>query len=175
MTAGRGITHCERFEKARAQGDMCTASRPGSRCRAKTRRPIRHSRITLVPTCRMERGGVRGRLIAGSAFGMTALRERIRRCSTSTRHRPGAEWRSRPNIPSARFMWRRRGRNGGARHDAGQMLVFGGGASHGRSAERSTVMLLGGEPVGERFLDWNFVSSSKDRMAQASPTGAPAA
>ena len=28
-------------------------------------------------------------------------------------------------------------------------------------------MLLGGEPVGERFIDWNFVSSSKERLAQA--------
>ncbi|MBC7841413.1 MAG: hypothetical protein H7099_03845, partial [Gemmatimonadaceae bacterium] len=33
--------------------------------------------------------------------------------------------------------------------------------------ERSTVMVLGGEPVGERFIYWNFVSSSKDRLAQA--------
>ena len=29
------------------------------------------------------------------------------------------------------------------------------------------VMLLGGEPLGERFIEWNFVSSSKDRIAQA--------
>jgi hypothetical protein len=28
-------------------------------------------------------------------------------------------------------------------------------------------MLLGGEPVGERFIEWNFVSSSKDRIEQA--------
>jgi hypothetical protein len=28
-------------------------------------------------------------------------------------------------------------------------------------------MLLGGEPVGERFIDWNFVSSSKERLEQA--------
>ncbi|MND04819.1 hypothetical protein D3C83_252620 [compost metagenome] len=28
-------------------------------------------------------------------------------------------------------------------------------------------MLLGGEPVGERFVEWNFVSSSKDRIEQA--------
>ncbi|MNO07767.1 hypothetical protein D3C81_2300970 [compost metagenome] len=28
-------------------------------------------------------------------------------------------------------------------------------------------MVLGGEPVGERFIDWNFVSSSKDRIEQA--------
>ncbi len=31
----------------------------------------------------------------------------------------------------------------------------------------ATVMLLGGEPVGERFIHWNFVSSSKDRLEQA--------
>jgi redox-sensitive bicupin YhaK (pirin superfamily) len=29
------------------------------------------------------------------------------------------------------------------------------------------VMLLGGEPIGERFIEWNFVSSSKDRIEQA--------
>ena len=28
-------------------------------------------------------------------------------------------------------------------------------------------MLLGGEPVGERFIEWNFVSSSQDRIEQA--------
>ena len=31
----------------------------------------------------------------------------------------------------------------------------------------ATIMLLGGEPVGERYIDWNFVSSSKDRIEQA--------
>ncbi len=34
-------------------------------------------------------------------------------------------------------------------------------------ARIQTVMVLGGEPVGERFIYWNFVSSSKDRLAQA--------
>jgi len=29
------------------------------------------------------------------------------------------------------------------------------------------VMVLGGEPLGERHLWWNFVSSSKDRIEQA--------
>ena len=28
-------------------------------------------------------------------------------------------------------------------------------------------MLFGGEPVGERFVDWNFVSSSRERIEQA--------
>jgi redox-sensitive bicupin YhaK (pirin superfamily) len=31
----------------------------------------------------------------------------------------------------------------------------------------AVVMLLGGEPLGERFIEWNFVSSSKDRIEQA--------
>lgn len=32
----------------------------------------------------------------------------------------------------------------------------------------AVVMLLGGEPVGERYIFWNFVSSSKDRLRAAS-------
>jgi hypothetical protein len=35
------------------------------------------------------------------------------------------------------------------------------------SKERSTIMLLGGEPLGERFIWWNFVSSRKERIEQA--------
>ena len=29
------------------------------------------------------------------------------------------------------------------------------------------LMRLGGEPVGERFIEWNFVSSSRERIEQA--------
>lgn len=54
------------------------------------------------------------------------------------------------------------------RIDAGQMAVL----SPGRTAailalEPSTVMAIGGEPLGQRFIDWNFVSSSKERIEQA--------
>jgi redox-sensitive bicupin YhaK (pirin superfamily) len=31
----------------------------------------------------------------------------------------------------------------------------------------ATLMILGGEPVGERYIEWNFVSSSKERIEQA--------
>jgi redox-sensitive bicupin YhaK (pirin superfamily) len=31
----------------------------------------------------------------------------------------------------------------------------------------SIVMLLGGEPVGHRFIEWNFVSSSRERIEMA--------
>ena len=36
-----------------------------------------------------------------------------------------------------------------------------------QATRSSVLMLLGGEPVGERFIEWNFVSSSKGRIAQA--------
>jgi hypothetical protein len=36
-----------------------------------------------------------------------------------------------------------------------------------RAVEPSIVMALGGESVGPRFIDWNFVSSSKERIEQA--------
>jgi hypothetical protein len=33
--------------------------------------------------------------------------------------------------------------------------------------ESTKFMLLGGEPLGERFIWWNFVSSRKERIDQA--------
>src|SRR6478672_10318512 len=57
--------------------------------------------------------------------------------------------------------------SGNAYH-AGQMLVFTTGADPLILAkENSTLMLLGGEPLGERFIWWNFVSSRKERIEQA--------
>ena len=48
------------------------------------------------------------------------------------------------------------------------MIVFKpGGTITIRSIQSSIVMLLGGEPVGERFIEWNFVSSSRERIEQA--------
>jgi len=33
--------------------------------------------------------------------------------------------------------------------------------------ENTTLMMLGGEPLGERFIWWNFVSSRIERIEQA--------
>jgi redox-sensitive bicupin YhaK (pirin superfamily) len=50
----------------------------------------------------------------------------------------------------------------------GQMLVFTKGADPVIVAkEAATLMLLGGEPLGERFIWWNFVSSRRERIEQA--------
>jgi hypothetical protein len=48
------------------------------------------------------------------------------------------------------------------------MLVFNKGVDPLIIAkEDTTLMLLGGEPLGERFIWWNFVSSRSERIEQA--------
>lgn len=50
----------------------------------------------------------------------------------------------------------------------GKMLVFNKGVDPLIIAtEDTTLMMLGGEPLGERFIWWNFVSSRKERIEQA--------
>ncbi len=36
-----------------------------------------------------------------------------------------------------------------------------------RAEQDSRVMIIGGEPLGERHVWWNFVSSSRERIEQA--------
>ena len=51
---------------------------------------------------------------------------------------------------------------------AGQMVIFKPGEPILLTGiEPAEIMLLGGEPLGHRFLEWNFVSSSHDRIEQA--------
>ncbi|MBL3657909.1 pirin family protein [Fulvivirga sediminis] len=56
----------------------------------------------------------------------------------------------------------------GRKYQRGQMLVFGKDNDPGiRAYEDSVIMMLGGEPLGERYIWWNFVSSRKERIEQA--------
>jgi len=56
----------------------------------------------------------------------------------------------------------------GQLYEAGKMLVFSTGVEPVLYAkEHSTLMLMGGEPLGERFIWWNFVSSRRERIEQA--------
>jgi redox-sensitive bicupin YhaK (pirin superfamily) len=53
-------------------------------------------------------------------------------------------------------------------HGVGRMLVFAPGEPVAiTGVEKAIVLLLGGEPLGERFVEWNFVSSSRERIEQA--------
>jgi len=57
----------------------------------------------------------------------------------------------------------------GDRYGAGQMVVFAAAASVMlRAAGPARIMLLGGAPLdGPRYIWWNFVSSSRERIERA--------
>jgi redox-sensitive bicupin YhaK (pirin superfamily) len=51
---------------------------------------------------------------------------------------------------------------------AGRLLVLRPGDEITVTATSAArLLLLGGEPLGSRYIWWNFVSSSKERIAQA--------
>jgi redox-sensitive bicupin YhaK (pirin superfamily) len=56
----------------------------------------------------------------------------------------------------------------GKRYGEHQMIVLADGSSPAVGAAKpSRLMLLGGEPLGERHIWWNFVSTSRERIEQA--------
>ena len=51
--------------------------------------------------------------------------------------------------------------------EEGTLLVLEGSGITIRAREASRVALIGGAPVGERFIEWNFVSSSREAIDEA--------
>lgn len=117
-----------------------------------------------------ESDGLWARLVAGDAFGA--------RAKVAT-HSPmfyvhwvlqaGAEAQVPAEYPErAAFIAGGGVDVGGQTFGVGQMLILTPGKPVlFTAASTATIMLLGGEPVGERFIEWNFVSSSKERIEQA--------
>lgn len=170
MTAGRGITHSERFERARMQGDhlhgiQAWVALPDGQ--EEVAPSFSHHSGAELP--QWSDAGVDGRLIAGSAYGLKAgVDTHSPLFYVHLDMLPGATAEI-PDQYKERAIYIATGavEFDGKRYDAGRMLVLGATASRVVAIERSIVMVLGGDPVGERFLLWNFVSSSKDRLAQA--------
>ncbi|MBI8613865.1 pirin family protein [Pseudomonas aeruginosa] len=170
MTAGRGITHSERFERARMQGDHLHGIQAWVALPTELEETVpsfSHHPGSELPT--WSDAGVNGQLIAGSAYGLTAGAEthsplfyaHLDMAPGATAEIPGGHQERTLYIASGAVEL------DGTRYESGRMLVLGATASRVRALEHSAVMVLGGEPLGERFLYWNFVSSSKDRLAQA--------
>jgi redox-sensitive bicupin YhaK (pirin superfamily) len=171
MIAGRGITHSERFERARAEGGplhgiQAWVALPDEH--EETDPSFAHFDASALPV--HEDGGLRTRLLAGKAFG---LESRVRTHSplfyahweldTGKRAALPAEFSERAVYVAAGEVEAQ-----GRVHGAGRMLVFDRGEDSTIAATaRSTLMALGGEPVGPRFIEWNFVSSSRERIEQA--------
>jgi redox-sensitive bicupin YhaK (pirin superfamily) len=171
MIAGRGITHSERFEKARAEGGLMHGIQAWvalPKEHEESEPSFGHFGAADLPV--HEDGGARTRILAGSAFGLV---------SGVTTHSPMfyAHWELGPAARVAlpgeypeRALYVAAGEieARGSRFGAGKMLVFDKGEDTSITAlVPSTLMALGGEPIGERFIEWNFVSSSRQRIEQA--------
>lgn len=172
MTAGRGIAHSERFEDpnvlAGSSLEMIQTWVALPEKDEEDAPSFDNYKPEVLPIYTDK--GVWMRLIAGNAYG---LRNDVKTHSPLFYLHAVLEANTRFGLPaehSERGIYIAKGsiEFGGQVYHAGQMLVFKKGADPVLVAkEPSTLMLLGGEPLGERFIWWNFVSSRKERIEQA--------
>ncbi|MCE3288520.1 MAG: hypothetical protein K0R83_532 [Caulobacter sp.] len=172
MTAGSGITHSERFEELRARGGRMDGIQTWLALPVESEEVApassHHEGNDELPWYEGE--GMTARLVAGKAFGAEAKVPVFSplfyvhwELAAGGKAALPAEYPER-----AAYVARGSVEVDGQTLRTGQMAVFRPGETIVFSAnEPSTVMLLGGEPVGPRFIDWNFVSSSKERIDQA--------
>jgi len=170
MTAGRGITHSERFERARREGgpmDGLQAWVALPKEKEEIEPAFSHHAIAELP--QPSETGVARRVIAGDAYGTRSpVRTHSPLFYVHSTLRAGAREVLPPGFAErAAYVISGEVEAGGQSLREGRLVVFGAGDAVVEARTASTLILLGGEPVGERFIEWNFVSSSKMRIEQA--------
>ena len=172
MIAGRGVSHSERLEGAfRETGgtlELLQAWVALPKEDEESDPSFAHHPTSALPT--FEEAGSFSRLIAGSAFGVTApVRTHSPLFYLHVELQAGARTPLPTGYPErAAYVVHGQVEVAGQTYKRGQLLVFAPDAAPVLTAlEPSTVMLLGGEPVGPRHIWWNFVASSKERLEQA--------
>jgi len=173
MTAGSGIAHSERTPGdlrpagARLYGIQSWVALP-SAVEERAPRFAHHGKLDLPL---VEGEGLRVRLIAGTLYGARAPVETASDLfHADAMLEPGArleipaDW-----IERAAYLVSGAVTLGDQTFAAGEMLVLKPGAEIVLTATApSRLMLLGGEPLdGPRYIWWNFVSSSKERLEVA--------
>jgi redox-sensitive bicupin YhaK (pirin superfamily) len=173
MIAGRGIVHSERTppelrgSSGLSHGIQSWVALPAE---AEERAPaFEHHPGASIP--KTNRDGVELAVVAGSAFGLSApvttlsptlyVHAELGAGSTlvvDDTHEERAAYVVLGSVTCD-----------GKPFSPGDMLVFGRGSEAKLTAsERATIMLVGGATLaGTRHIDWNFVSSSKDRIERA--------
>ena len=171
MTAGKGISHSERFEDPSALTaglEMIQTWVALPEKDEETDPAFDNYKPEQLPI--YTDTGVWMRLVAGNAYGLK---------NTVKTHSPlfyihavissGATF-GLPREHSERGVYVVKGsvEVDNRKYTTGQMLVFSKGVDpHLHSSTGATLLLLGGEPLGERFIWWNFVSSRRERIEQA--------
>ena len=172
MTAGRGIAHSERFEDpaALAGGELEMIQTWVALPEKDEEAAPSFSNYKPEQLPVYTEKDVWMRLIAGNAYG---LKNDVKTSSPMfymhALLKPGAKF-GLPKEHSERGFYIAKGsvEVAGNIYHQGQMLVFNTGVDPIiLSKENTTLMLLGGEPLGDRFIWWNFVSSRRERIDQA--------
>ncbi|HEU0071032.1 MAG TPA: pirin family protein [Alphaproteobacteria bacterium] len=172
MTAGRGISHSERFEGAfKRQGgalDLIQSWVALPEADEEIEPAFDHYAAATLPTQDGERLWMRQ--IVGESFGLkSGVKTRSPMFYTHVELQDGATIAV-PDGYAERAAYVAHGRVSveGRDYGHGQMIVFKPGAAPAIKAQGpATIMLLGGEPLGPRHIWWNFVSSRKERIEQA--------
>jgi len=174
MTAGRGIAHSERTDtglRVRSNklfGIQSWVALP--KTMEETAPAFAHHEADSLPV--LDDGGVRLRLIAGDGWGLRSpVPTHWPLFYADATLDPGAALPL-PDAHEERGVYVVQGgvEIAGVRFEAGQMLLFRSGDRLALRAgpEGARLLLLGGAVMdGPRHIFWNFVSSSRDRIAQA--------
>jgi redox-sensitive bicupin YhaK (pirin superfamily) len=171
MTAGRGIVHSERTRAEtrahgyRLDGIQAWVALPNEA--EETDPAFAHIGSADLP--RFEEGGASGTVIAGEVYGLSGVKGHSPLFYVHLELRLGARFAV-PTGYSERAAYVAQGavRLGDTRLETGHLAVLTpGGADLIAEEGPARLMLLGGEPVGERHIWWNFVSSSLDRIEAA--------
>lgn len=171
MTAGSGIAHSERFEDPSSLAGGMEMIQTWVALPEKDEETA-PSFINYTPDQLpvFTDKGVWMRLIAGDAYGLKSdVKTNSPLFYLHVVLQPGAVF-GLPKEHSERGIYIANGRIevAGTTYRQGTMLVFNKANDPLIIAKtHTTLMLLGGEPLGERFIWWNFVSSRKERIEQA--------
>jgi redox-sensitive bicupin YhaK (pirin superfamily) len=171
MTAGRGIVHSER-----APQDQRALTRRNHGLQLWAALPLAdeeiepcfaHTPASAIPV--LEQGGATARVLIGEAFGLRspvatrspALYLDIALHAGAQLRLPLAEERALYSVDGPFTL-------DGQEQPAQQMVVLQPGEQPRLGADQEArVVLIGGQPLGRRFMVWNFVSSRKERIVQA--------
>lgn len=173
MTAGRGIAHSERTgpevrkRGSRVHGIQSWVALPLESEESEPR--FEHHPASTIPET--SRDGVKLRVLAGTAYGLTAPARIASPTFYVEATMPAGSRLVVPEEHGERAAYVVEGEvacDGETIHEA-TMAVLRPPAEAALHAQRpSRVMLLGGAPIGgARHIWWNFVSSSKERIEQA--------
>ena len=173
MTAGRGIVHSERTpneDRGRGlamHGIQTWVALPLAH--EDDEPSFEHHAAATLPE--IERHGVTLRVIAGTAFGQTAPTTTFSGTLYVAAHfAPGSSFALEPEHDErGAYLVEGDLAIDGEALEAGLMAVLRPGETVTlASTKGATVMLLGGEKIdGERFIEWNFVASSREKIERA--------